>query len=468
MSASPKDSTTAELDKAFVWHPFTQMREWTASATDIVVIVEGEGAILRDDQGREYLDGNASIWTNLHGHRNPVIDDALRQQLQRIAHCSFLGTTNDVAPRLASELVALMNQPEKDYRVFLSDDGSTAMEAGIKMVVQARVQRGEEERIRFVSLQAGYHGDTIGAMSVAHSEFFHRPFRSLLFPTREVPSPACYRCPHNRAQPQRGKDARLTRDCNWECVDQLREALDEKRDTIAAFILEPLVQGAAGMTMHPPGYLQKAAALCAERGIWLMLDEVLTGFGRTGAMFAFEKENVKPDVLALGKGITGGYLPLAATLASGEIYDAFLGEYSEFKTFFHGHSYSGNPLGSAAARASLAIFRQDAVLEKNRGKADHLAQAAAVFWSHPNVGDIRQEGMICAIELVLDFDSRAPFPAEQRMGHRVTEAARKYGLLTRPVGNVLVLMPPYCTTLEQIDQMADALWRALNEVLPFK
>lgn len=468
MSVLLKPSTVAELDKSVVWHPFTQMREWTAESSDIVVIVEGEGAILRDDRGREYLDGNASIWTNLHGHRNSIIDEALRRQLERISHCSFLGTTNDVAPQLASELVALMGHPEKGYRVFFSDDGSTAVEAGIKMIVQSRVQRGEEKRIRFVSLHAGYHGDTIGAMSVAHSEFFHRPFRSLLFPTREVPSPACYRCPHNRARPQRGQDARVGRDCNWECLDHLRAALDEDPETIAAFALEPLVQGAAGMAMHPRGYLNKAAELCAERGIWLLLDEVMTGFGRTGPMFAFEKENVMPDVLALGKGITGGYLPLAATLASGAIYDAFLGEYSEFKSFFHGHSYSGNPLGCAAARASLAVFEKGAVLDTNRAKAERLAQATNIFWSHPNVGDVRQEGMICAIELVSDFESRTPFPVEQRIGHRVTEAARKHGLLTRPVGNVLILMPPYCVTSGQVDQMADALWRALNEVLPLE
>ena len=468
MSAPAKRPTAAEIDKTYVWHPFTQMREWTDEGTDVVVIVEGKGAVLRDDRGREYLDGNASIWTNLHGHRHPIIDDAVRHQLERIAHCSFLGTTNEVAPELARELVVLMNHPEKNYRVFFSDDGSTAMEAGLKMIVQGRLQRGESGRNRFVSIAAGYHGDTVGAMSLGHSELFHRPFRSLLFPSREVPSPACYRCPHNRAHPKRGSDARLTRECAWECIDKLRETFDEEPDTVAAFTLEPLVQGAAGMAMHPRGYLQKAAALCAERGIWLMLDEVMTGFGRTGAMFAFEKEDVIPDVLALGKGISGGYVPLAATIAAGTIYEAFLGEYAEFKTFFHGHSYSGNPLGCAAARASLKVFKQDSVLETNRAKAERLGQAAAVFWSHPNVGDVRQEGMICAIELVADFESRAPFSAEDRVGFRVTEAAKKHGLLTRPIGNVLVLMPPYCVTPSQIDQMTDALWRALNEVLPLK
>lgn len=466
MTSTEENRAAEALDKTYVWHPFTQMREWTRDATELVIIVEGEGAVLRDERGREYLDGNASIWTNLHGHRHPDIDEALRAQLDRIAHCSFLGTTNEVAPKLARDLVSVLQRPESGYRVFYSDDGSTAIEAGIKMMIQARLQRGERERTRMVSLAAGYHGDTLGAMSVSHSPFFHGSFRQLLFPTREVMRPACYRCPHNRARPKRGHDAREVRECEWQCVDRLREALDERPDEIAAFVLEPLVQGAAGMAMHPPGFLKQAGELCAQRGIWLMVDEVMTGFGRTGAMFGFQKESVTPDVVALGKGLSGGYLPLAATVATGEIYDAFLGDYAEFKTFFHGHSYSGNPLGCAAALASLAIFGRDDLLQRNRVRAGHLARAASVFWSHPNVGDVRQEGLICAIEVVADFETRAPFPVEQRMGFRITEAARKHGLLTRPIGDVLLLMPPYCATESQLEQMVQALWKALHEVLP--
>lgn len=453
----------ADLDRRHLWHPFTQMRDWEAA--EPVVIVAGEGAVLRDETGREYLDGNSSIWTNLHGHRKPEIDAAIRAQLDRIAHSSFLGLSNDVAPRLAAELKEAAGLPE--HRVFFSDDGSTAIETGLKMVFQARVQRGEPERRRFVSLGGGYHGDTIGAMSAGHSPVFHQAYKGLLFESREVMTPACYRCPYNRAKPVRGSDARATRECEWECIGLLREAFDEHPGEVAAFVAEPRVQGAGSMAMQPAGYLERAAQECRERGIWLMLDEVLTGFGRTGEMFAFQKEaNVIPDLIAVAKGLTGGYLPLAATLASAEIYASFLGEYRELKTFFHGHSYCGNALGCSAARASLQIFRDEQTLVRARQIGEVLEQRLARFWEHPHVGDIRREGTICAIEIVQDFTSRQRFPFEHRYGHQICEAARHHGLLTRPIGDVLLLMPPYCSTDEQLVQMADALWAALCEVLP--
>jgi adenosylmethionine-8-amino-7-oxononanoate aminotransferase len=334
------------------------------------------------------------------------------------------------------------------------------------MVYQARMQRGESRRTTFVSFASAYHGDTIGAMSAGHSAVFHAAYKPLLFPTREVMSPACYRCPFNRAEPVRGADARLSRKCNWECAGQLTIALDELGEAASAVVIEPRVQGAAGMRMHPPGYLQKAAMACRERGVWLVLDEVMTGFGRTGKMFAFEHENVTPDLIALAKGLTGGYLPLAATLASKEIFDAFLGEHAELKTFFHGHSYTGNALGGAAALANLKLFETEKTLDRNAVLEQSLRKLSAKFWEHPRVGDVRQEGLICAVELVRDFASREPFDLAEQVGHRVCEAARARGLLTRPVGDVLVLMPPYCTTAEQLARMVEALWRGLNEVLP--
>jgi len=428
------------------------------------VIAEGTGAVLKAEDGREYLDGNSSIWTNIHGHRRAEIDEAIRAQLGRIAHSSFLGLTNDVAAKLARELVEETGL--RGHKVFFSDDGSTAMEAALKMVFQARLQRGETQRTTFISLGGGYHGDTVGAMSAGHSAVFHRAYRPLLFKTREVMSPACYRCPHNRAEPVRGTDARAARKCNWECIDELKAGLDAAGDKAAAFVLEPRVQGAAGMLMHPEGYLSRAAEACRERGVWLVLDEVMTGFGRTGSMFVFQQENVTPDVVALAKGLTGGYLPLAATLASEEIFAAFLGEYSELKTFFHGHSYTGNALGCAAARASLKIFETENTLAKNERLGKILDRNLERFWGHPNVGDVRREGLIAAIELVRDFRTRAPFPFAERIGHRVCEMAKKHGLLTRPIGDVLVLMPPYCVTEAQIAQMTGSLWQALNEVLP--
>jgi len=454
----------ADLDRDYVWHPFTQMRDWNAPGHIPLVIVEGQGALLKTEDGREYLDGNSSIWTNLHGHRRPEIDQAIRDQLDRIAHSSFLGLTNDVAARLARELVEVTQLAE--HKVFFSDDGSTAMEAALKMVFQARIQRGEKNRTTFISLANAYHGDTVGAMSAGHSPIFHRAYRPLLFETREVMSPACYRCPHNRAEPVRGKEARISRQCQWECVGELTVALDDLGEKASSLVLEPRVQGAAGMTMHPPGYLKKAADLCKERGIWLVLDEVMTGFGRTGAMFAFQNENVVPDLIALAKGLTGGYLPVAATLASQKVFNAFLGDFSELKTFFHGHSYTGNALGCAAALANLKIFETDNTLQKNTALQAKFAQFATKFWDHPNVGDVRQEGLICAIEIVRNFKTRESFPFAERIGHRICEAARKHGLLTRPVGDVLVLMPPYCVTENQLAQMVDALWLGLEEILP--
>jgi len=456
--------TSADLDRDYVWHPFTQMRDWNAPSHTPLVIIEGRGALLKAEDGREYLDGNSSIWTNLHGHRRPEIDQAIRDQLDRIAHSSFLGLTNDVAARLAGELVEVTGM--RDAKVFFSDDGSTAMEAALKMVFQARVQRGEKARTTFVSLGNGYHGDTVGAMSAGHSPIFHAAYRPLLFETREVMSPACYRCPHNRAEPVRGTDARASRKCQWECIDELTSALDDLGDAASALAMEPRVQGAAGMTMHPHGYLGKAATACRERGVWLILDEVMTGFGRTGAMFAFQHEEMVPDVLALAKGLTGGYLPVAATLASREIFDAFLGEFGELKTFFHGHSYTGNALGCAAASANLKIFETEKTLQKNVVLEQALGRHAAKFWDHPKVGDVRQEGMICAIEIVNNFKTRQSFSFADRIGHRICEAARAHGLISRPVGDVLVLMPPYCVTENQIAQMVEALWLGLNEILP--
>jgi len=456
--------TSAELDRRHVWHPFTQMRDWNDPAHEMIVLVEGSGAVLKTEDGREYLDGNSSIWTNLHGHRHPEIDRAIKDQIDRIAHSSFLGSTNDVAVRLAAKLIEATRLA--DHKVFFSDDGSTAIEAALKMVYQARLQRGETVRRKFVSLASGYHGDTIGAMSAGHSPIFHAAYRPLLFETEEVMSPACYRCPHNQAKPRRGVEARAGRQCQWECLDALTTKLDALGDQATALVMEPAVQGSAGMTMHPPGYLAQAAAACRDRGVWLVLDEVMTGFGRTGALFACQGENVAPDLLVLAKGLTAGYLPVAATLASRDIFDAFLGDYSEMKTFFHGHSYTGNALGCAAALANLKIFETGQTLGTIAKSARILEHALARFWDHPNVGDVRQEGLVCAIEIVEDFDTRKSFPFAQRLGHRICLEARRHGLLTRPIGDVLILMPPYCATEAQLTHMADALWLALCTVLP--
>ncbi len=461
-----KIQSSLELDRKYVWHPFTNMDEWLDDRFDVVTIARGKGAWLFDTNGKKYLDGNSSIWTNIHGHRHPKLDAALRKQLTRIAHSSFLGLSNDVAPVLAQRLVDLLRAPEMNYRVFFSDDGSTAIEAAVKIAIQARLQRGEPKRTRFVSIRGGYHGDTVGAMSLSHTPQFHKPFEKIIFQTESFAGPQCYRCQHNQAGPTRGTDQRLSRQCKSECLEDFDKFISNSPETICAIVMEPRVQGAAGMWMHPPGFLEHVAKRCKEHGIWLILDEVMTGFGRTGALFACDKENVKPDFIALAKGLTGGYLPLGATIVSDEIFRAFTGKDARGKTFFHGHSYCGNALGCAVALANLDLFKDDGVMTKVASASKWLARATEKFWEHPNVGDVRQEGMICAIELVEGARLRRPFDSAKRTGFHVCRAAVKYGLLTRPIGDVLVLMPPFCVTKSEVNLMTEALWSGLCDVLP--
>ncbi len=407
------------------------------------MLVEGEGALLRDAQGREYLDGNASIWTNLHGHRHPKINAAIREQLDRVAHTSFLGFTNPPATRLAEELVALWargGEASPLTRVFFSDDGSTAVEAALKMAVQYWQHRGQPRRSRFVAFTGAYHGDTMGASSLGGINAFHGRFSAYHFPVTHVGSFEELLGRTNICETQGGIDP----------------------GEIAAVVIEPLIQGAAGMRLWPAGMLAQLRAWCDRHGVFLIADEVMTGFGRTGTMFACEREGVTPDFVALAKGLTGGYLPLAATLVREEVYEAFLGEYSELKSFFYGHSYTGNALGCAAALASLAIFREERVLETLAGKIAHLAACLATLEGHPHIRNVRQCGFIAAFE-VAQADGE-PFDWKLQTGSRVCVAAREHGLLTRPVRDTLVLMPPYCITEAQIGQSVEALRRGVDSV----
>lgn len=454
-------SDPLEADRRHVWHPFTAHDLWLDPAAEPVIIASGEGATLTDTRGRRYLDGNSSIWTNLHGHARPELNRAISAQLGRIAHSSYLGLGNIPASALAARLAALAGPPLT--RTFFSDDGSTAMEAALKMAYQFFQQNGAPERKTFISLGAAYHGDTVGAMSLGHSPAFHHAYRDILFPTREVLPPACYRCPFNRAQPEQA-DARTTRVCRWECVGEAEKAFSAAGGTAAAWVLEPRVQGAAGFLMHPEGYLQKTTALARQHGALVILDEVLTGCGRTGPLFAHQKEpGAAPDLLALAKGLTGGTVPLAATLATETLFDGFRGGVE--RTFYHGHSYTGNATGCAAALASLDLL-ESAHDEAHRQRLSAtLGRLAVRFWKHPHVGDVRQEGTILAVELVEDFATRRRFDPAKRLGAAICERARAHGLLTRPVGDVLVLMPPYCTTDAELERMVDALDRAIRETL---
>jgi adenosylmethionine-8-amino-7-oxononanoate aminotransferase len=442
------------------------MREWRKR--EPIVIVSGRGAVLRDARGREYLDANSSIWTNLHGHRHPAINAAIKRQLGKIAHSSSLGLANEPASLLAAKLASLAGyaKSRKLKWVFFGDDGSTAMEAALKMAWQFTIRSGRGQKPKFLSLSSAYHGDTVGAMSLGHLELFHKAYGGLLFKSDRAQAPYCYRCPFNRAPPERA-DARLYRKCNWECAEVLEQkfaAQKKKGNPYAAFVVEPLIQGAAGLIPQPEGWLRKAARITRAHGALLIADEVLTGFGRTGPVFACQKESVSPDLMALAKGMTGGYMPMAATLATQPIFDAFLGRYDEFKTFFHGHSYTANQLGAAASLASLSLLDSPASIRSRSRLQEAMDEALQTLWDLPNVGDIRQVGLIAGVELVKNWKTRAPFDLGERVGLRVCEEMARHGVLTRPVGNVIVLMPPYCATPAQIRRIVSALKKSVGLV----
>ncbi len=518
----------AQLDHSHVWHPFTQMRDWLKR--EPIVISSGKGAVLRDVRGKEYLDANSSIWTNLHGHQHPIINAAIARQLKKIAHSSALGFANEPASLLAVELVKVANlaatrlkgrKGEKEKgrdaragqfspapfppfslsKVFYSDDGSTTLEVALKLAYEyTRRTRGPKTKPRFLSLAGAYHGDTIGAVSLGHIDLFHKAYGGMLFPTDKVMAPYCYRCPFNRAKPERA-DARAYRKCNWECVGLVEKtfrAQKKRGNPYAAFVFEPLMQGAGGMIPQPNGWLRQAAEIARDHEALLIADEVMTGFGRTGSgankqgskgekvkgrtnaprssspllprspapLFACHHEHVQPDFLCLAKGLTGGYLPMAATLTTQKVFDAFLGAYEEFKSFFHGHSFTGNQLGSAAALASLEILRSKKSRHAYVTLEATLARELESLWSNPHVGDIRRVGLVAGIELVRDWRTREPFELRERAGIRVCEALAKRGVLTRPIGNVIVLMPPYCTSPTQARMMVRALLESIQEIFP--
>jgi len=472
-----KPIASATLDQRYVWHPFTQMKDWLRR--EPIVITAGKGATLWDARGREYLDANASIWTNLHGHRHPALDRAIRQQLGRIAHCSALGLANEPAAQLAAELIRAAAIPGNKCpplrKVFFSDDGSTALEVALKLSYEYWRRQGVAKPL-FLALEGAYHGDTLGAVSVGKIDLFHRAFHGMLFPTRQVMAPYCYRCPFNRARPERA-DARAYRQCGFECVAQVErkfETARRQKRPITGFVVEPLLQGAAGMIPQPEGWLRRVAEITRAYQAHLICDEVMTGFGRvvtpgsTGrasGWLASQAEGVLPDFAALAKGLTGGYLPMAATLVTQSVFDAFLGDYEEFKTFFHGHSFTGNPLGAAAGLASAGILASAESRRARTRLADAMTRGLTELWSLPQVGDIRQVGLAAGIELVRDWPTRQPFDLRERAGLRVCEAMARRGVLTRPIGNVIVLMPPYCTTPAQLQRMVVALADSIAEVL---
>ena len=438
-------------DKRYLWHPFTQMKQW--QQCEPLLIVEGHGAVLRDAGGREYIDGVSSLWCNVHGHRRREIDDAIRAQLDKIAHTTLLGLANEPSIVLAAKLARVA--PPGLSRVFFSDNGSTAVEVALKMAFQYQLQRPDPKpsKKRFLALQNGYHGDTIGSVGVGGIETFHNLYGPLLMPSMFAPSPYCYRCPLGRSRES----------CQMACAAELERLVETHANELAAVVLEPLVQGAGGIITAPAGYLHRAREITRRCDVLLIADEVATGFGRTGRMWACEHEDVSPDLMALSKGISGGYLPLAATLATEAIYAAFLGDSQENKTFYHGHTYTGNPLACAAGVASLELFQSDRTLEKLQPRIERLARHLRSISAMEHVGDVRQCGFMAGIELVADRASRAAYRPELRTGAAVAAATRPRGAIVRPLGDVIVVMPPLCITDAQLDQLMLAVREAIEE-----
>jgi adenosylmethionine-8-amino-7-oxononanoate aminotransferase len=444
--------TLREYDRSFVWHPFTQMREWEGD--DPLVIVSGEGSWLIDSEGNRWLDGVASIWTNVHGHCRREINEAVKAQVDRLEHSTQLGLANDQAALLAKRLVEIA--PPGLCKVFYSDNGSTAMEVGIKMAFQYWQHRDKPGKTRFISFKNAYHGDTVGCMSVGGIDIYHELYRPLLFPAIHAPSPYCYRCALTMARD-------FTR-CGLLCLTELERLMAEHAGELAGLVIEPVVQGAGGMIVQPDGFVRCVRELCDRYDILMIADEVAVGFGRTGHMFACQREGVTPDIMALSKGITAGYLPLAATLTTQRVYDAFLGEYSELKTFFHGHTFTGNPIACAAALASLDIFANERLLDLLPPKITYLKKRLRDMAGLEHVGDIRQAGMIGGIELVRNKDTGEPFAWEERIGVKVCREARRHGLFLRPLGNVIVVFPPLTISIEELCLLMDGIESSIRTV----
>ena len=417
-----------QIDKQNVWHPFTPMQQWMAS--DPLVIVAADGMHLIDSDGNRYLDGVSSLWCNVHGHRVPEINQAIRDQLDRVAHTTMLGLANEPATLLAERLIRIV--PKGLAKVFYSDSGATSTEVAFKLAAQYWYNIGKPEKCEFIGLAEAYHGDTIGAMSIGRMPTFHAPHFPMMFKAHFAPSPYVYRS-------ETPDDPEAVRD---RCLGALATMLEQHGKKIAAICVEPMVQGAGGMIVQPPGFLTGVAQLARRHDVLLVCDEVAVGFGRTGRMFACEHEGVEPDLMCVAKGITGGYLPMAATFATEKIFDAFLGQPWEGRTFFHGHTYTGNPLAAAAALASLDLFEKNDLVQSVARKSVILAQLLDELRDLPCVGDIRQKGFMVGIELVADKATRRPFDPRRRVGAEVCMNCRKHGVIIRPLGDVVVLMPP--------------------------
>lgn len=438
-----------QKDLRFIWHPCSQMKDYEDFPP--ILIERASGAYLFDNTGKSYLDAISSWWVNLFGHANERINRALCDQAARLEHVIFANFSHEPAIDLAEEIVRLA--PDGLSRVFFADNGSAAVEAALKMSFHYHQQTGRTSRTKFAAITDAYHGETLGALSVGDLDLYSKIYKPLLLGTLKAPGPDCFRCPFGKT-----RDA-----CDAECFQSLKRLVAENANELCAVIIEPLVQCAAGMKMYPPVYLKKLRALCSANDIHLIADEIAVGFGRTGKMFACEHAAVSPDMMCLSKGLTAGYLPMSLVVTTDEIYSAFYADYTELKAFLHSHSYTGNALACAVARETLAIFRDDAVLENNAAKAAYLSTRTREFFDgHPYVGEYRQTGMIGALELVADRQTKEAFDWKKRVGYGIYRIALEQGVLLRPLGNVIYFMPPYIASEKDLNLMIETAFFSIN------
>ena len=440
----------AEWHKRYIWHPFTQMKDYLES--EPLVIERGEGFYLIDIEGKRYIDGVSSLWVLVHGHSKKELVDVIKSQAEMLCHSTLLGIANVPSILLSKKIVDFA--PHGLSKVFYSDNGSTSVEIALKMAYQFWQQKGEKRRKRFIKFSNAYHGDTIGSVSVGGIDLFHKVYRPLLFKTYKAPSPYCYRCP-----------LKLKKDtCGLACVGEFEKIVKRFKDEVCAVIIEPVVQGAAGMIVQPKGFLSAIWKITKENGLLFIADEVATGFGRTGYMFACEQEDVRPDFMCLSKSITGGYLPLAVTLTTEEIFNGFLGNFEDFKTFFHGHTYTGNPLACAVALKNLELYESEKIIEKLKSKIQLLNNELKRFLNLPSVGEVRQKGFMVGIELVQDKKTKKPYAPKEKIGQKVILEARKRGVVIRPLGDVIVLMPPLAIDEKTLIELVDVTYKSIEKV----
>ncbi len=439
-----------KIDKEFVWHPFTQMLDWEKKNN--IVIEKGDGIYLYDIHGNKYIDGVSSLWVNIHGHNNKELNDAIKEQIDKISHSTLLGLANVPSSVLAEKLIEIT--PESLKKVFYSDSGSTSVEIAIKVAFQYFRQKGSKykNKKKFIAATSAYHGDTIGSVSIGGIELFHSIYEPLLFDTLRITYPYCYRCPFNLKYPK----------CELHCAKEAEKIITYYTDQTAAVVIEPMIQGASGMITMPAGYMKKIEKACHDNEVLLIVDEVATGFGRTGKMFACEHEDINPDAMCIAKGITGGYLPMAATLFSQEIYEGFLANFEDNKTFFHGHTYTGNQLAAAAAVKSLELFKKNNIINAIAPKIEHFSKRLEEFNKLDNVGEVRTIGLMAGIELVSDKDTKEPYPQKDKIGYKVILKAREKGVIIRPLGDVIVILPPLVIEKNEIDELLSVVYDSIK------